>query len=97
MKSSVKSRTRLDDLAKWRIAQMVKFGGFSRKLIASMVFDKPLHRVTSQDVSCIGSFMTRNNLHVRDWRDGLSAQAVHHAKVVSRPKRKRRKTVRLAA
>jgi prephenate dehydrogenase len=91
------AKSRLDDLCKWQITQLAKFGGFSLRKIASTVFSKPLLRVTTQDMSCVAAFLSRNKIRLRDWRDGILPQAQALATKVSTKKKRRHRTVRLAA
>ena len=81
---------RLDDLKKWRIEMLARFGGFSRRYIASEVFGSSLKGASKSELVCISSYIKRIGVRLRDWRDGLTISAQAHAKNVSKPKKVKR-------
>ena len=86
-----KKRLRIDNLAAWQICQLGRFGGFSHRYIASLVFSKPLGRVTRNDTNCVSSCLHRHDCKVTDWRNGLTAQASEYAAKHVRPKKRQLK------
>ena len=74
---------RLDNLKKWRIEMLARFGGFSRRYIASEVFGSSLRHVNRGELACISSYLKRLGIKLRDWRDGLTIAAQAYAKDVS--------------
>jgi hypothetical protein len=80
---------RLDDIRKWKAESLAKFGGFSHRFIASLVFEKTMGRVTVKEVACISSFLSRSGIKVSDWRNGNTVQASRYAKDQVRPKKER--------
>lgn len=85
------------DLKKWQIESLAKFGGFSYRYIASIVFEKPIGRVTRNEVSSVAGYCSRMGIRLSDWRNGRTASAKNHAEKVSRPKKKDIKRLRIAA
>jgi len=90
---------RLDDIKKWKAENLAKFGGFSHKFIASLIFQKPIDRVTDKERACIASYLCRHDIRISDWRNGKTVSARQYAreKVSSRRERERRKTLGLTS
>ena len=91
-------RLHLDsELKKFQIENLAKFGGFSYRFIASIVFAKPIGRVTKNEISSVASYCSRNGIRLSDWRNGRNPTAISHAEKVSRPKSRDRRRLRIAA
>jgi hypothetical protein len=90
-KKKARRKNRLDKLQIWKVCQLGRFGGFAHRFIASLVFDKPLKRVTPNDTRCISSCLQRNGIKVMDWRSGLTAQAENYAQSHITPKKRQLK------
>lgn len=86
-----KRKKRLDDLKKWRIEMLARFGGFSRRYIAAMVFGNPFEDVPEQDIACVSRHLYNANIQLKTWRNGKSPLAVAYARDVSKPKKDERK------
>lgn len=82
---------RLDDLIKWRIEMLAKFGGFSHKYIASIVFDTTFGRVDKLKTQCISGFLSRQGIRLSNWRNGFSTQSQVYSKQISRPKKAKKR------
>ena len=88
MRMRVRKRVkRLDDLKKWRIEMLAKFGGFSRRYIAAQVFGSAINRADRGELACISGYLRRLGIKLRDWRDGLTVAAQTYATDVSTPKK----------
>lgn len=81
-------KSRLDDFIRWKITQLAKYGGFSHRYIASLVFEKPFGRVSAQEVACVAGYLSRHKIRVSDWRRGKTAQASSFAQKAIKPKQK---------
>ena len=91
-------RLHLDsELKKFQIENLAKFGGFSYRFIASIVFAKPIARVTKNEIASVASYCSRHGIRLSDWRNGKSPSALIHAQKVSRPKRRDKRRLRIAA
>lgn len=88
---------RLDDLKKWRIEMLAKFGGFSQRYIASVVFGNHFNTVEPEEIRCVSSYLSRLGIKLRDWRNGFSVSAQSYAKEVSTPKKQKRYRIGVAA
>jgi hypothetical protein len=84
-----KRKKRLDDIKKWKAEMLAKFGGFSVKYIASLVFEKPIGRVTERERACIASFLSREGIRLTDWRNGKTVQSMNYAKDQIKPKKEK--------
>jgi hypothetical protein len=83
---------RLDDIKKWRIEMLGRYGGFSRKFIMRQVFGvEPGDMEELAYLSCISRHLRECGVRLWDWRNGVSPVAQHYAKDVSTPKRKTRR------
>ena len=82
-----KRKKRLDDLKKWRIEMLAKFGGFSRRYIASVVFGNPFEVVPLPDIACVSRHLHNSNIQLKNWRNGKSPVASAYARDVSKPKK----------
>lgn len=94
-----KRRSPLNDLVRFQVRALAKFG-FSHRYIAAMVFHKPIRRVNDGELSCVQSFCYRNELRISDWRNGISAISRQYATRNMKPpkkKGKRRRRLRIAA
>ena len=85
----MKRRRRIDDFSKWKIEQLGKFGGFSHRYIASLIFEKSLNRVTMNEIHTISYHLHASKVKVTDWRNGRTPQSAEYAKNKAKPKRKR--------
>lgn len=79
-----------DDLQKWKMEQLAKYGGYSVRFIASAVYHRDLGKVTKAQCARIASYLTRHDLKLRDWRDGRLPQAKAYADQALGIKRKSR-------
>jgi hypothetical protein len=70
---------RFDDLQRWRMEQLSKYGGYSVRFIAAMIFDRSVDKVTPAQRARVASYLTRHELKLRDWRDGRLPQARAYA------------------
>ena len=88
---------RLDDIKKWKAENLAKFGGFSHKFIASLVFQKPIERVTEKERGCIASYLCRNGIRISDWRNGQTVPSRQYARehTSSQRERERRRVLGL--
>jgi hypothetical protein len=87
------AKRRLDDFTKWKIEMLARFGGFAHRYIASVIFEKPLGRVTINEIRVVSGFLHRNKMKVSDWRRGRTPMAVAYAQKVTRPKAKEKKVL----
>lgn len=91
MKIRKRKRIRyLDDIKKWRIEMLAKFGGFSRRYIASQVFGAAFNAVTPGEIASVSGFLSRQKIRLSTWRNGFSIAAQSYAKDVSKPKKRKR-------
>ena len=86
-----KRRNGLDDFAKWKIEQLAKFGGFSHRYIASIVFGKSLERILPAELASVAYVLHSREIHVTDWRNGITPQASAYAAEHSKLARKKAK------
>lgn len=80
----------LNDLVRFQIKALASFG-FSHRYIASLVFLKPLSRVTSAELTCVQGFCQRQEIRVSDWRNGKTTRAEQFATRGMKPPRRRRR------
>lgn len=73
-------------LETWKAEMLGRFGGFSHRLIASKVFDKPLNRVTDSERNCIVHLLHKKRILVSKWRNGETSEAQDYARKVVTPK-----------
>lgn len=93
-----KRKKLLNDLVRFQIKALGKFG-FSHRYIASMVFHKPIEKISDAELACVRSFCYRNKLRISDWRNGISPISRQYATRGMRAtkKRHRRRRLRIAA
>ena len=94
-KKRKKRKSPLNDLVRFQIKALAKFG-FSHRYIASMVFHKPVGRVTESEIASVQGFCYRNGLKVSDWRNGRSLLSRQYATRSLKPSKKRRKRLKIA-
>ena len=98
-KKKRKRESHLNDLVRFQVKALARFG-FSHRYIASMVFHKPIGRITESEISCVRSFCYRSELRVSDWRNGATAVSRQYATRGMKPPKKRkrrRRRLRIAA
>jgi len=90
--------SRLNDVVKFQITALAKFG-FSHRFLAAMVFHKTLAQVSDGEIASVSGYCHRRRIRVSDWRNGLTALARQYATRGMKPpkKKKRQRRLRVAA
>lgn len=70
----------LNDIQKWQIEMLARFGGFSHQLIASKV-----NAARNQ----VSYWLHKSEIKVRDWRNGVSPESIQQIRSVIKPSAKK--------